>query len=219
MKSATDEAASTLLSMQGLITPPSSPKTKSKKNTPEEGTPPTKFNLKRMKRNSDECIELVYVGDDSLTEIVVPVRPGDTKETVTKRQKLYALLEQERDIRVTAYCVWKKEFVSFRFNRSDWKELVAGPIVERYGYGHIQLVVVKMSCKQRGEKPSCNGCLVDKACEDEAVYRYLLPHPKVNGKHVLCDAALCDVSALAVDGKHDAEREYQKHIPTCAVSS
>ena len=79
MKSATDEAASTLLSMQGLITPPSSPKTKSKKNTPEEGTPPTKFNLKRMKRNSDECIELVYVGDDSLTEIVVPVCPGDTK--------------------------------------------------------------------------------------------------------------------------------------------
>eukprot|EP00966_Prymnesium_polylepis_P157440 3638615-Prymnesium_polylepis.1 len=74
---ATDEAASTLLSMQAMATPPSSPKTRAT----QEGTPPTKFNLKRMKRNSEECIELVYVGDDSVTEIVVPVRPGDTKET------------------------------------------------------------------------------------------------------------------------------------------
>lgn len=215
MKTATDEAASTLLSMQTIATPPSSPKTKA---TPE-GTPPTKFSLKRMKRNSDECIELVYVGDDSVTEIVVPVRPGDTKETVGKRQKLYALLEQERDIRVTAYCVWKQKFVSFRFNRSAWKGLVFGPNMERYGYEHIQLVVVRTNCKQRNDKPSCKGCSVDKACEDEAVYRYLLPHPKVNGKHVLCDAALCDISALAVDGKHDAKAEYHKHIPTCAVSS
>ena len=119
---ATDEAACTLLSMQAMATPPSSPKTKAT----QEGTPPTKFSLTRMKRNSDECIELVYVGDDSVTEIVVPVRPGDTKETVAKRQKLYALLEQERDIRMTAYCVWKQEFVSFRFNRSAWRELVAG---------------------------------------------------------------------------------------------
>jgi hypothetical protein len=215
MKTATDEAASTLLSMQTMATPPSSPKTKA---TPE-GTPPTKFNLKRMKRNSDECIELVYVGDDSVTEIVVPVRPGDTKETVGKRQKLYALLEQERDIRVTAYCVWKREFVSFRFNRSAWKGLVFGPNMERYCYEHVQLVVVRTNCKQRNDKPPCKGCSVDKACEDEAVYRYLLPHPKVNGKHVLCDAALCDMSALAVDGKHDAKAEYHKHIPTCAVSS
>ena len=51
------------------------------------------------------------------------------------------------------------------------------------------------------------------------LYRYLLPHPKVNGKHVLCDAALEDLSALAVDGNHDAKAEYHKHIPTCAVSS
>lgn len=212
--SATDEAASTLLSMQAMATPPSSPKA----DAPQEGTPPTKFSLTRMKRNSDECIELVYVGDDSVTEIVVPVRPGDTKETVTKRQKLYALMEQERDIRVTAYCVWKQALVSFRFDRSAWKELVIGPIVERYGYEHVQFVVVRASCKQRNDKP-CVGCFVDKACEEEAVYRYLLPHPKVNGKHVLCDSALCDLSAFAVDGKHDANAEYHKHIPTCAVSS
>ena len=212
---ATDEAACTLLWMQAMATPPSSPKTKAT----QAGTPPTKFSLTRMKRNSDECIELVYVGDDSVTEIVVPVRPGDTKETVAKRQKLYALLEQERDIRMTAYCVWKQEFVSFRFNRSAWRELVAGPTVKRYGYEHIQLVVIKTSCKQRHDNPSCKGCVDDKACEDEAVYRYLLPHPKVNGKHSLCDAALSDMSALAVDGKHDANAEYHKHIPTCAVSS
>ena len=213
MTTATDEAASTLLSMQAMTTPPSSPKVK----TPQEGTPPTKFTLKRMKRNSDECIELVYVADDSVTEIVVPVRPGDTKATVSKRQKLYALLKQERDIRVTAYCVWKKRFVSFRFNRSVWTQLMTESIVERYGYEHVQLVVIKNTCKQRNDNPRCTGCLLDKACDEEVVYRYLLPHPKVNGKHLLCDAALYDLLAVGVEGMNDAG--YLKHIPTCAVRS
>jgi hypothetical protein len=122
-----------------------------------------------------ECIELVYGGVDTVMEIVVPVHPGDTKAIVSKRQKLYALLEQERDIRVTTVCV-----VSFRFDPAVWKKYVVGVTVERYGYEHIQFIVVNSNCKRENSKPWCNSCLDGKACEYDTVYRYLLPQDKCN---------------------------------------
>jgi hypothetical protein len=215
MKTATDEAASALLSMQTMFTPPSSPKISARL----EGSPPTKFSLTRVKRKNTSVIELVYMGDDSVTEIVVPVHPGDTKETVSKRQKMYALLEQERGVRMTAYCVWKKSFVSFRYDPAQWKTLVVAEGVERHIYEYIQLVLIKKkTCKYTSNNPQCDGCAGGERCEYEEVYRYLLPLPKVNGKHGLCDSALSDFMPIGVD-KDDDDREYQKHMPTCAVRS
>jgi hypothetical protein len=213
MKTATDEAASTLLSMQTMFTPPSSPKNSARL----EGSPPTKFSLTRMKRKNTSVIELVYVGDDSVTEIVVPVHPGDTKETVSKRQKMYALLEQERGVRMAAYCVWKQSFVSFRYDPALWKTLLVAEGVERHGYDYIQLVLIKKTCKYKSNNTQCDGFVAGGRCEYEEVYRYLLPHPKVNGKHGLCDSSLSDFMPIGVD--NDDDREYQKYMPTCAVRS
>ena len=211
---ATDEAASALLSMQNTCTPPSSPHLTSC----QQANPPKKFRLTHKRKKSACVIELVYLGDDSVTEVVVPVRPGDSKSTIFKRQKLFAVLEMERDIRLTAYCVWNQSLVSIRFNPAVWEELAQGPTVGRFSYYDVELVVVKTSCKQMKNTPYCKACSVGEGCNHELVYKYLVPHPKVNGNHGLCDRALSDLAPIQVICD-DTEGEYREHMSTVAVSS
>lgn len=213
------EAASTLLAFHDtLVSPPVSPKQTVRMTDELMSTPPTKYCLSKIKRKSDDMMQLVYVNDVN-TCIVVPVRPGDTKDVISKRQRQIAQIEQERSIRLVAYSTWHRKLVSFRYDPSSWTAVNASSSQERFAYKYIQHVKIFAACKQKGVRPLCIGCKNKQPCDDMNVFHFLLPHPSTQGNHKLCDKSLEVFCPLTMEDFDDEASEWLKHIPTCAICS
>lgn len=214
-----DDAASTLLALHNkeVFKAPSSP---TKIITPPVAfTPPTKFSLATIKRKSDCMMHLVYVSDEAKTSIVVPVRPGDTKDVISKRQRQAAQMEQEKDMRLVAYSTWQGKLVSYRDVPTSWTLVNSCSTQERFAYKYIQHVKVFAACKLKGIRPICIGCKNKQPCHDLSVFNYLLPHPSTHGNHKLCDKSLEVFCPLPIEDSDDDVSEWLKYIPTCAICS
>ena len=213
------DAASTLLALheKEVVNAPLSPV--KLVHTPKmTSTPPTKFSLATIKRKSECMMHLVYVSESN-TSIVVPVRPGDTKDVISKRQRQVAQMEQEKTMRQVAYSTWLKKLVSYREIPMSWTVMSTSSTQERFRYNYIQHVKVIAACKQKGIRPLCLGCKNKQPCEHLTVLHYLLPHPTTQGNHRLCDTSLEVFCPLPIEDSDDDVSEWLKYIPTCAICS
>jgi hypothetical protein len=215
------DAASTLLALHNkeVVNIPSSP-TKVMQTPTMMSTPPTKFSLATIKRKSECMMHLVYVNEAN-TSIVVPVRPGDTKDVISKRQRQVAQMEQEKTMRLVAYSTWQGKLVSYRHVPMSWTIMNASSTQERFAYKYIQHVKIFAACKQKGVRPLCIGCKNKQPCDDLTVLHYLLPHPSTctHGNHKLCDKSLEVFCPLPIEDSDDDVSEWLKYIPTCAICS
>ena len=50
--------------------------------------------------------------------------------------------------------------------------------------------------------------------DERGIPQYLLPHPKINGKHSLCELTLTKFAPIVVEVD---DAEWLRNLPTCAV--